>query len=124
MPSRPYLYLGPGRDFVYGDRGIGAGDFRILARLSLHKAARERMPDETASNAAFCFSGGDAWEQEEGELRVSGFLPPEVRRHSRTHIASLVGRGNRRRLTDIPHKCALQQLTDDTYLDKTPELSY
>ena len=84
LQCRPgQIYLGPGRDFVYGDRGIGAGDFRIFARLSLHKAAGERMPGEMDSNAAFCFSGGDAWERGEGELRVSGFLPPEVRRHSR-----------------------------------------
>ena len=88
LDCRPgFVYLGPGRDFVYGDRGIGTGDFRISARLSLQRAPTHqqfiKMPGEDSSNACFCFSGGDAWIEGEGELKVSGFLPPEVRRHSR-----------------------------------------
>lgn len=82
-----HIFLGPGRDFVYGDRGIGAGDFRMTARLSLHRGPEHqqfiRMPGEEQSHAAFCFSGGNAWQRGEGELRVSGFLSPEVRCHSR-----------------------------------------
>ncbi|MBT3274682.1 MAG: exo-alpha-sialidase [Spirochaetales bacterium] len=85
-----HIYLGPGRDFVYGDRGIGAGDFHITARLSLCKPPVHqefiRMPGVEECNAAFCFSGGDAWQRGEGEIRVSGFLPSEVRRHSRLYF--------------------------------------
>ena len=82
-----YIYLGPGRDFVYADRGIGAGDFRIHARLSLHKPPEYQgfvqIPKVHESNAAFCFAGGDFCSDEENELKVSGFVPPEIRRHSR-----------------------------------------
>lgn len=82
-----YIYLGPGRDFVYADRAIGAGDFRIQARLSLHQPPQHQgfvpRPKTDESNAAFCFSGGDFCRNGENELKVSGFVPPEVRRHSR-----------------------------------------
>ena len=82
-----YIYLGPGRDFVYGDRGVGSGDFRIHARLSLHKPPEHQgfvqMPKGDESNAAFCFSGGDFCRDGENTLKVSGFVPPEMRRHSR-----------------------------------------
>ncbi len=88
LDCRPgHIYLDPGRDFVYGDRGIGPGEFRITARLSLHRAPVHqqfiRMPREDEGHAAFCFSGGDIWRGGENELKVSGFVPPEVRRHSR-----------------------------------------
>lgn len=82
-----HIFLGPGRDFVYGDRGIGTGDFRLTARLSLQRGPEHQefiqMPGEEESDAAFCFSGGNAWQRGEGELRVSGFLSSEVRCHSR-----------------------------------------
>ena len=79
-----------GRDFVYGDRGIGAGDFRISSRLSLHTppARGHRMPGEKEIVAAFCFSGGNAWKWGEGDLKVSGFVPPEVRSHGRFGFGS------------------------------------
>jgi hypothetical protein len=82
-----YIYLGPGHDFVYADRGIGVGDFRIHARLSLHKPPEYQgfvqIPKVHEINAAFCFAGGDYCRDEENELRVSGFVPPEMRRHRR-----------------------------------------
>ena len=79
-----------GRDFVYGDRGIGASDFRISSRLSLHTPAvrGHKMPNEKEIIAAFCFSGGNAWKGDEGDLRVSGFTPVEVRSHSRFGFGS------------------------------------
>ena len=55
-----HIYLGPGRDFVYGNRGIGAGDFRITVQLSLRKYQAhpnvKEVPGYECSNAAFCFS--------------------------------------------------------------------